>query len=354
MPERPKKRHQGGAMCSVWQRLSERSVRLTFLLGLIISIAGLPGYSTAAQARNCTAEEKAAADKQLRLNPGDVQLSIGKHLPWGIPTATIPVDNEDLLVQRDYVIDYDRDLLVPVWTAHRLDAEGLGTIDRVNCFRLDPRIDAPHASLPSDYSEPIFDMGHLTPNGDMSHALTPVINSFIMSNMAPQFCQFNRGVWQILESLGRLWVKDRGTLYVITGSIFDRDHDGKRDPDSAAKRMKSNNGKSRVAVPSAFYKILIHQKDDGTVETIAFLLPHDQTDLDSDAAFQYLEKHIRSIEEIEAVSGVRFFPKVAQERPEAEAATVKPRASGLWPFTGKRPSSLANSPQCRGTAGADF
>ncbi len=343
-------------MYAIWQRLSERSVRLVFLLGLIFSIAGLSGYSTDAQSRNCTAEEKAAADKQLRLNKRNQQLSIEQHLPWGVPTATIPVDNEDLLVHRDYVINYDRDLLVPTWTAHLLNAKGLGKIARVNCFRGDPRIKPPHASLPSDYAEPIFDQGHLSPNGDMSRALNPVINSFVMSNMAPQYCQFNRGVWQILESLVRLWVndKDRGTLYIITGSVFDRDNDGKRDSDAGAKRMKSNNGKSRVAVPSHFYKILVHQKGDGTVETISFLLPHDQTDLDGDAAFQYLEKHIRPIEEIQAVAGLRFFPKVAQENPEAEAATVKARASRLWPFTGKRPSSLANSPQCKATAGADL
>jgi len=342
-------------MYAMWQHLSARSARLVLLLGLIFSIAGLSGYSTDAQSRNCTAKEKAAADKQIKLNKKDQQLSIKKHLPWGTPTATIPVDNEDFLVHRDYVIDYDRDLLVPIWTAHRLDAKGLGKIDRVDCFRRDPRINAPHASLPSDYSEPIFDQGHLSPNGDMSRALNSVINSFVMSNMAPQYCQFNRGVWQILESLVRLWVKDkdRGTIYVITGSVFDRDNDGKRDPDSSAKRMKSKNGKSRVAVPSHFYKILVHQKDDGAIETIAFLLPHDQTDLDGDPAFQYLEKHIRSIEDIQTVAGLQFFPKVAQERPEAEASTVKARASSLWPFTGKRPSSLANSPQCKATAGAD-
>ena len=342
-------------MCAIWQRLTEHSVRVVFLLGLVLSIVGLSGYSAAAQSRNCTPEESATADKQLRLNKRDQQLSIERHLPWGVPTAMIPVDNEVLLVQRDYVINYDRDLLVPIWTAHRLDAKGLGTIDRVDCFRTDPRIDARHASLKSDYAEPIFDQGHLSPNGDMSRALIPVLNSFLMSNMTPQYCQFNRGVWQILESLVRLWVadKDRGTVYVITGSVFDRDNDGKRDPDSSAKRMKSNNGKSRVAIPSHFYKIVMHQKDDGTLESIAFLLPHDQTDLDGDPAFQYLEKNIYSIEEIEAVAGLKFFPKVAQERPEAAVAVEKARAEHLWPFTGKRPSSLAHSAQCRSTTRAD-
>ena len=34
------------------------------------------------------------------------QLSIEKLLPRGIPAETITVDDEDLLVRRDYVIDY--------------------------------------------------------------------------------------------------------------------------------------------------------------------------------------------------------------------------------------------------------
>lgn len=294
-----------------------------------------------AVARTCTAEEKAEADKKLWLNKRDTAAAINRHLPWGLPGSTTSNDTIQVLAQRDYVIGYDLELRVPLWTAHRLNAKGLGKNERVDCFRRDPRIDAPAASLPSDYKEPVFDQGHLTPNGDMSTGLVPVINSFMMSNMAPQFCQFNRGVWQILESLIRVWVKDRKTLYVVTGSVFDYDGNGQPDASADVPRMKSSNGKERVALPSHFYKIVIHQREDGTVDALAFLMPHDMTDVAGDEAIQYLERNLKSIEDIETVAGVKLFPAVEGQYP--------PRATSLWEFEGAVPRSLVDD-RCRATA----
>ncbi len=184
-------------------------VRLT-ICALLASFLATTAWEV--QARNCTPGEKKSADEQLWLSKTDKQKSIERNLPWGVPESSTGSADEMLLVQRDYVIDYDKVLRVPIWSAERLDGKGLGKVSRVDCFRRDPRIAAPAASLPSDYKEPIFDQGHLTPNGDMSKALIPVLNSFIMSNMAPQFCQFNRGVWQIFESLVRLWAQEQGTV----------------------------------------------------------------------------------------------------------------------------------------------
>jgi endonuclease G len=291
---------------------------------------------TSALADTCTAEQKAEADKRLWLNKRDKQLALERHLPGGAPQTG---SNESLFIHRDYVINYSSTLLVPIWTAHRLDARGLGKIDRIDCFRQDPRINSPLASLPSDYSEPIFDQGHLSPNGDMSRGLYPVLNSFPMSNMTPQYCQFNRGVWQILESMVRLWAKERKTVHVITGSVFDRDGDGQRDADADAKRMKSNNGKTRVAVPSHMYKIIVDRRG-STAESLAILLPHDQTDVDGTQAQQFLEEHVRPIADIEAVTGIRFNITANE-------------ATSLWPITGTPARSLVSA-VCRKTDGHSF
>lgn len=181
-----------------------------------------------------------------------------------------------------------------------------------------------------------------------TRGLVPVINSFVMSNMTPQYCQFNRGVWQILESIVRLWAREKKTVYVVTGSVFDRDGDGKRDADSSAKRMTSNSGKTRVAVPSHFNKILVHQRADGTVDLLAILLPHNQTEVDGDEALKYLEDRIQSVSEIEEVAELKFFPNV----PSTSAAAKATRASSLWPIVGTPSKSLVFA-SCRNTAGAD-
>lgn len=298
------------------------SIRISisqYLFGALIACLVLATYP--AVARTCTADEKAEAYKKLWLNKRDTTAAINRHLPWGLPENTTSNDRTQVLVQRDYVIGYGLESRVPLWTSHRLNAKGLGKNERVDCFRRDPRINAPAASLPSDYKEPIFDQGHLTPNGDMSTGLVPVINSFVMSNMAPQFCQFNRGIWQILEALIRVWVKDKSSLYVVTGSVFDHDGNGQPDANADVPRMKSLNGKERVAVPSHFFTIVIHQQEDGSVDALAFLMPHDLTDVAGDEAIQYLERNLKSIEDIESVAGVKLFPAVAGRYP--------PKAAGL-------------------------
>jgi endonuclease G len=298
---------------------------------LIIVLAVQVWFVELATARNCTASEKSAADAQLWLNKRDTAAALVRHLPWGVPQ---PVADR-ILVNRDYVIGYSDSLLVPLWTAHRLDSTGLGNVARADCFRRDPRIPAPTASLPSDYNEQIYDQGHLTPNGDMSRKLMPVLNSFVLSNMAPQHCQFNRGVWQIFESLVRIWAEEQGVLYVVTGSVFDRNGDGVRDNDSIARRMTSRNGKSRVAVPSHFYKILVRQLDDGRVEILAVMMPNDKTNLDGADAIRYIEDHLVSVADIENLAGLNLFPSVGTPTPQ--------KAAMLWSYNKAAARSLAHN-----------
>jgi endonuclease G len=310
----------------------------------IILLAALVIFSTHvnAEARDCTADEKATADRQLKLNSSDKAAAVEKHAPWGLASSTIEADREVILTQRDYLIDYDGDLLLPLWVAYRLDSKKLGKVDRVNCFRVDLRLKKESASAPSDYSEPIFDQGHMAPNGDMSLSMNSVVNSFIMSNMAPQYCQFNRGVWQILESLIRHWAEKRETLYVMSGSILDRNGDAARDADDDAKRMKSNNGKTRVAVPTSFYKVIIWEDEVQKLKSISFLLPHDQTDLNGDEALAYLEGHISKIAPIEKLAGLDILPN----------ADTPSQATKLWDHEGFVSHSLVND-VCRQTEGMD-
>lgn len=316
-------------------------VRIALFAGLVF---GLGFAAMPASAANCTAAERHEADRWLWLNQQDKDASLAQNLPWGAPPATGPVSHERMLVQRDYVIGYDSDLRVPLWTAERVTGADLGKVGRSDCFRKDVRLKSDEASSPADYSEPIFDQGHVTPSADMTMSKISVHNSFIMSNMTPQFCQFNRGVWQILEELVRRWAVQYGTIYVTSGSVFDRDGNGVRDPDEAALRMTSNNGKSRVAIPSAFYKIIAIRHADGSAETLSILLPHDQTDLDRAEAVAYLGQHVVPLARIEQLTGLGLLPNIATTLIEHPA---------LWPFTGSPPKSLARgSSQCAATAGA--
>ncbi|HEX9931447.1 MAG TPA: DNA/RNA non-specific endonuclease [Allosphingosinicella sp.] len=288
--------------------------------------------SAPAAAANCTPAERAAADRQLWLSRADQAASVAQHLPWGVPRETGAVDNERLLVLRDFVIRHDGDLRVPLWTAERVDHSRLGNVGREDCFRADPRLPAVEAATPRDYDEPIYDQGHMAPFANQSTSQIAGHNSFIMSNMAPQTCQLNRGIWQILEGITRLWAAEHGTVYVLSGSVFDRDGNGARDPDEAAERMVSRNGGRRVAVPSHFYKVIAVRRPDNSVSTLSIMLPHDAANPDGAAALRYLTEHLSTIEEIEQVAGIDLFPAGA----EIEESRT------LWPFQGRQPRSLCN------------
>lgn len=294
-----------------------------------------------AQAQDCTPAQRDAADRQLWLNERDRDLATETVFPWGAPAGG-ETANQRRLVQRDYVIEYDDDLRGPVWAANVL---GLKRLEggRIDCFRADPRLPGAVASRLTDYNDPIFDQGHMVPNADMTFGEIPILNTFIMSNMSPQFCQFNRGVWQILETLVRHWAEGSSSpLYILNGAVFDRNGDSLRDPDDASVRMLSRSGRTRVAVPSAYFKLLARPGPAGSIETLTILLPHDQTDVEGQAAIDYLGGHIATVAEVERLTGADFFP--------AHTGMIRENRE-LWDVRGASFSSLVYGP-CRETAGA--
>jgi len=311
--------------------------KLSWLMAALLLALAWPSLVLA---DDCSAAQRKTADRQLWLNARDRGLATDVVFPWGAPAELAPTIQRRL-VQRDYVIGYDDDLRGPIWSANVLGLKPLSG-GRIDCFRQDPRIPGVVASRPADYNEPIFDQGHMVPNADMTFGDVPIMNTFIMSNMTPQFCQFNRGVWQILETLVRFWAQAGTPVYVLNGAVFDRDGDGFRDPDADAIRMRSRSGRTHVAVPSAYFKVLARQDPDGSLHTLTILLPHDQIDVDGEAAIDYLRGHITTLAAVEQVTGSDVFPSLTA--PAFEQAD-------LWDVTGASFRSLVAAP-CRRTAGA--
>jgi DNA/RNA endonuclease G (NUC1) len=286
-----------------------KSSALRRMLAILAALlAASPAY-----ARNCNPAEKAAGNAAILAlsgNPAQVAAAVAAHLPWGVPAATAPTTNEIRLVLADYVILYDGDLRVPIWIAERIDSARLDpAVDRTDCFRPDPRLGAAATAALADYAGSGYDRGHLAPFADQRSSIVAGNNSFVLSNMAPQIGAFNSGIWGALEDLTREWAARQGTLYVLSGSIFDRDGNGRRDPDSAAVRVRSG----RVGIPTHFFKIVAYPGAGGRIETLAFLMPHDATRPRGAVARRaYLAAHITDIATIERLTGVDFFPGAAR------------------------------------------
>ena len=87
-----------------------------------------------------------------------------------------------------------------------------------------------------------------------------MINTYMFSNMCPQYDSFNVVSGQGWNHGSENGKETKGEVYVITGAVFDKDGDGSRDADSDADRMRTDKSNAQVAVPTHFYKIMLHER----------------------------------------------------------------------------------------------
>jgi DNA/RNA endonuclease G (NUC1) len=136
-----------------------------------------------------------------------------------------------------------------------------------------------------------------------------MVNTYFYTNMTPQLARFNEVTWRRLEAVVHNWAQPRRTLYIITGSVMDRDNDGLRDADSAAVRVQPRAGRpARVAIPTAFYKVIAYRKAGGGIATLSIILPHDAAKLSGRALGRHFQSHVTTVSQIERVTGLDFFP----------------------------------------------
>ena len=144
--------------------------------------------------------------------------ALQRHAPWGTP-ADIKFDaGTRPLYQRHWITGYDADLRMPVWVIYRLRAQDLATSRRrTRCFRPDIRI-SKNASTTGclSYRGSGFDRGHMVPSADMTRSEQAMINSYVFSNIAPQFPNFNRGIWRALEAHVRKLAREHKEVFVMT------------------------------------------------------------------------------------------------------------------------------------------
>jgi endonuclease G len=275
----------------------------------------LPLSAEAAKKKcKCNKDQKLRANARLTLTEAEQAAAIAQHLPWGYPTSPANTAHEHRLIQQYYIIHYDDDLRTPIWTAYHLEEDIVDNkLSRCDCFRADPRLIKAVRSTTTDYTEPIYDRGHMAPSAAFKADSLAMFNTYMMSNMAPQHDNFNRDIWRFFEEYVRDWTKEYGQVWVITGAVFDHDGNGQRDGDNTVPRMESKNGKQRVGVATHFYKILTRKDEDGNPEIMAILLPHDDIEEKKADAPAYLEQHIVPVDDIEAVTGIDFFPSLEVE-----------------------------------------
>jgi len=137
---------------------------------------------------------------------------------------------------------------------------------------------------------------------------------FYMSNMSPQLRQCNNGIWKELEETVRDWAYDKGSLYISTGPLF---------YDNGTPTI----GQNKVAVPDAFYKIILEKDSD---KSVSFIIPNEMSN-------KHLKEYQVSINEIEKQTGINFFPNLLSEQAE-DKMQIK-----YWPINDKKYRQRVNN-----------
>jgi endonuclease G, mitochondrial len=182
------------------------------------------------------------------------------------------------------------------WVAYRLLAQGNAPRHtRQDRFRADGRVSTGSAT-PEDYANSGYDRGHLAPAADFSTDQQALKETFYMSNMSPQVPAFNRGIWSKLENQVRAWAETEGDLWVVTGPVLHN------------QKNLEKIGANQISVPLYYYKVILDAREP-ELKMIGFVLPNEGSGKD-------LRSFVLTVDSIEALTGLDFFPMLPDELEE--------------------------------------
>jgi endonuclease G len=208
-------------------------------------------------------------------------------------TSKIPPKSGTLVTldHKWFKVHYDPKIRLARYVEYTLEKKNLLTKGgkRKDKFIADPMLEKsqlPYAT-PLEYKKTGFDRGHLAPARDFSFSQEANNETFVMSNMAPQTPNLNRGAWLKLEEQVRYWACGEEKLTVITGPIFVGNE----------PRLPSG-----LIIPQRFFKIVIDETPPR--KTRAYI--HHQKD--PKTSMNYREFPVSEVERATGLTFHRQFP----------------------------------------------
>lgn len=227
----------------------------------------------------------------------------------------LPSGGDDpIYTRKHYYLAYDEGTEQAAWVAYELNVTHLNApkVPRTDYFSEDPSIPTGSAHY-EDYRGSGFTRGHLVPAADRAYSKEAMDETFLMSNISPQTYHFNGGIWRELEELTRDWARLNERLIVVSGPIFE-------------KSRSSRIGRNAVAVPDAFFKVLV-DVDEPDLKGIGFVIPNEKSD-------QPLTTYMVSIDEVEALTGLDFNANLLTSA--LEDSLERAISKSAWPIDDAR------------------
>lgn len=223
----------------------------------------------------------------------------------------------------NFCIEWDISKKAQRWTAFRWDnSNSGGYIKREDNFIEDTDIPEMYRTTYDHYRGSGYTRGHICASADRWNSLEANRQTFLYSNMQPQLYDFNGGIWANLEAKVRSWNEPslRDTLYVCKGGTIDKNSDLLgivREGTSLALR-----------VPKYFFMAVLcknSSQTNGGYKAIGFWMEHRNDYADE----KNLSPYIKSIDELEQLTGIDFFCNLPDHIENQVEATVSRIAWGF-------------------------
>ena len=203
------------------------------------------------------------------------------------------VQDAQLVIRSIYALAYNQENKVADWAAYKVSIDSIGIATSLSREAVvDGFVDDTLTAADFGTPEEDNDLGRSAFVPMVSFAGTPYWNDInYLTNMVARSSALNRGAWYGLEWAVRNLVNREGPIYVLTGPIFRSDSEPRQLPTNKPHR-----------VPDAFYKILVSEQGSNS----AFIFEQD-----SPIHIHHCQR-LSSVEEIEELTGLDFFPDLGQ------------------------------------------
>ena len=276
---------------------------IIWVLGLAVALLSCQGETSKKQTSTPSALLSAGAQ---RATDGMSQRSVTGETAKVVRMYEIPAPLRDrpeqILRRKGYTSSYNRLTKNPNWVAWHLTRDHTrgAYLREQEVFTEDEDVRLPRAT-DQDYYSSRYDRGHMCPAGDNKWSSEAMTQSFLFTNICPQNHGLNKYEWNDLEILCRDWARKYGAIDIVCGPLYD------------GQGTQKTIGKNKVWVPDAFFKVILCRK--GTPKTIGFVYRNE-------GRKQSMEKAVRTVDEIERLTAIDFFPTLedgVEQKVEAEA-----------------------------------
>ncbi len=211
---------------------------------------------------------------------------------------------EQILKRKGYTVSYNSETKNPNWVAwHLTKSHTYGSFQRrEEVFSEDESVKAPRATN-NDYFNSRYDRGHMCPAGDNKWDKEAMTQSFLFTNICPQNHGLNKYEWNDLEIQCRDWAREYGAVDIVCGPLYSS-KGGRYKVGSSREPQQKTIGRNKVWVPDAFFKVVLCRQ--GRPKAIGFVYRNE-------GVKQLKTEAVRTVDEVEALTGIDFFPALDDE-----------------------------------------